>query len=485
MFAIRFRRWLLLVIACIGIFTGLIVAHYAACVSVWPIWIVLPVVLLTARKQNIATAIFLFVFCFGLGWWRGDIYMHYLAMHGSFHDQKVVIVGRATEDAVYGKQSQLEFSMDTLRAIEPKQVPLVGSLTIRGFGESMVYRGDEVQVYGKLYPTRGNNLASIGYAQLRVLRRDHSWVNDLRRRFASGMLSALPEPAASFGLGLLIGQRNTLPEDISTQLQAVGLTHVIAVSGYNLTIIVMTCRRLFIHRSKFQATAVCLGLIGLFLLLTGLSPPIVRAGVISVISIGLWYYGRELRPVPLLLLAAAATAFANPLYLWGNVSWYLSFLAFFGVLVLAPLLTRRLMGAKEPHMLLGIVIESICANMAVMPYVLYVFGATSLVSLPANLLVVPCIPLAMLLATVAGLVGWLLPAAAGWFALPAKVLLTYLLDVASILSRVPHAFVQGIGFSAWQLAASYICLVVLCIVLWVKIGKRGIVTEKKQRAEGV
>src|SRR5690606_1903143 len=149
-----------------------------------------------------------------------------------------------------------------------------------------------------------------------------------------------------FGMGLLVGVRNTLPEETSEQLRHVGLTHIIAVSGYNLTVIVMACRRLLAKRSKFQTTFACLALIGVFLLLTGSHPPIVRAAVISVLSIGAWYYGRKVKPLVILMVAAAITVLANPVYLWSSVSWWLSFLAFFGVLVLAPLVAKRLIGNR-------------------------------------------------------------------------------------------------------------------------------------------
>ena len=406
--------------------------------------------------------------------------MRYQAMHASFHYQKVTLQGRATEDAVYGQRYQLTFSMSNVEAVAPRHAALVGNVTVRGFGESAVYRGDLVRVTGKLYPTRGNNLASVSFAQLRVIERGSSKIDEVRRLFAAGMQSALPEPAASFGLGLLLGQRSTLPEHTQEELRHTGLTHIIAVSGYNLTIIVMACRRLFMNHSKFQATAACLLLIGVFLLMTGSSPPIVRASIISVLSIAVWYYGRAFKPVVLLLLAAAATVLMNPFYLWGNVSWYLSFLAFFGVLVLAPLVTRRLWDNKEPKVLAGILVESACASVAVLPYILYIFGEVSLVSLLANLCVIPFIPFAMLLALVAGLAGVLAPALASWLAWPANMLLTYMLDVASILSRVPHAFIERIGFSLPAMLVGYAVLVLLCAVLWLKTRqKHGIITDKK------
>jgi len=79
----------------------------------------------------------------------------------------------------------------------------------------------------------------------------------------------------------------------------------------------------------------------------GTSASIVRAAVISVLTLAAWYYGRAIRPLLLLLLAAAVTAYANPVYLWADISWYLSFLAFFGILVLGPLVTSRLYGERS------------------------------------------------------------------------------------------------------------------------------------------
>lgn len=475
----KVRRWVMVVACCLAVFGGVVLARHAELADARLLWLVVPLVLLSLRRHNLVTLLFLTLLFFGIGWGRGTEYMHKLAVHQTLHYQKVTLVGQAREDAVYGKRYQLEFSLGNIEVAQPERTPLVGGLTIRGFGEAAVYRGDIVQVTGKLYPARGNNLGSISFAELKVLERDTSWINDLRRKFAAGMQSALPEPVASFGLGLLIGQRSTLPDTNAEELRQAGLTHIIAVSGYNLTIIVLACRRLFAKRSKFQATFACLALIGLFLLITGSSPPIVRAAVISAITLAAWYYGRNIKALVLLLCAAAITATANPIYLWGNVSWYLSFLAFFGVLVLAPLVAKRLIGDREPKVFTGIIIESACASLCVAPYILYTFGEMSLVSLPANLLVIPFIPVAMLLALVAGVAGLLLPMFAGWFALPAKLLMTYMLDIASVLARVPHAFVANIGFSLMAMLSAYALLGFLCLVLWGKTkGKYGILTDK-------
>lgn len=471
-FSCRLRRSTLVIGICLALCAGVAWARLFRLEDAWMLWLAVPFALISLRRHNLLTLILLAVVCFGVGWWRGTAYVQQLDVHQSLHYQKVTVMGRVTDEAIYGKNGQLEFVLTNVQLVEPEASPLVGNLTARGFGERMMYKGDIAKVTGKLYPSLGNSLANISFANIEVVERGTSQIDEFRRRFAAAMQSSLPEPAASFALGLLIGQRTTLPEATSDQLRQVGLTHIIAVSGYNLTVLVLACRRLLAGHSKFQATAACIGLIALFLLITGSNPPIVRAGIISVIGIAAWYYGREIKALVLLLVGATITVVANPIYLWSSVSWYLSFLAFFGVLVVAPLIVKRFLGDKEPSMLTGVLIETSCANVLVLPYVLYIFGEMSLVSLPANLLVVPFIPLAMILGLIAGLAGLLLPVLAGWLAWPATMLLTYMLDIAGLLSRVPHAFISQINFSLPAMLVAYVLLGFVTLVLWSKTRRR-------------
>ena len=108
-----------------------------------------------------------------------------------------------------------------------------------GFGESAIYRGGRISVTGIFQPGRGSYIAWMSYSQLDIVASSQSIVYSATRHFAAGIQSTLPAPQASFGLGILIGQRDTLPENTSKILSMIGLTHIIAVSGYNLTILLM------------------------------------------------------------------------------------------------------------------------------------------------------------------------------------------------------------------------------------------------------
>jgi competence protein ComEC len=442
-------------LGCAGFLVGLVVARRHVPVSGW---MVLPVLLLAAvliKRRTISVAMVFGLAGLLLGVWRGDVYLHRLQPYHTLALQKVEFDATANVDAIYGKNSQLSFVVRDVTFTYPQRVQVPGTIKIGGFGETMVYRGDHVHISGELFPTRGASQATVGYAELHVISHAQSPLDTLRRKFVAGIQSALPEPLASFGLGLLVGQRNTLPDVVTQAILMVGLTHIIAVSGYNLTILLEASRRVFGNRSKLLSTAAALVMIFGFLLIAGTSASIVRAAVISILGLAAWYYGRSVRPLLLILLAAAGTTYANPVYLWADISWYLSFLAFFGIMVLGPLVTAKLYGEKEPPMLLAIVIESLCAEVMTLPIILYIFGQMSLVSLLANMLVVALIPLGMLLSLIAGLAGMLIGNVAGWFAWPARILLTYMLDVVNLLSRIPHVFQQNRYLSAVDMTLCY------------------------------
>ena len=443
-------------------------------------WWCVPYAILVAvslRRHGLVLLMALGLLAGLLGVARGTTYVYKRAVYQRLAGQQVVLVGSAMDDAVYGRHSQMSFDMRDAQTLQPVRAPLLGSLQIAGFGATMIYKGDVVKVQGKLFPTRGNSQARISYATLTVLSHHTSPIDTVRRQFAAGVQSALPEPVASFALGILVGQRNTLPTDISEQFTMVGLTHIIAVSGYNLTIIMKAMAQTLQKRSKYQYLLGSCLLVGLFLLLAGSSPSLVRASVVCGLGLAAWYYGRTLHPVVLLLVAAAITVVANPLYAWGNVSWMLSFLAFFGVLVVGPIITKRLYGTREPKLIASIVLESLAAEMMTLPYVLCIFGQMSLVATIANVLVVALVPLAMLLGLCAGLAGMFVAPLAGWIAWPGKLLMTYMLDVAHLLSKVPHAFLRDIVFPWPYMLVCYALMAVILWIAWRKARQNGIITD--------
>lgn len=402
-----------------------------------------------------------------------------LAEYQELAHHKLTYLVVADNDAVYGKNAQLSFDSHNI-VVESTGQKLTGKVGVSGFGLNAVYGGDTVRITSSLYRSGGSYQAKLSYAQMELVSHHPTLVAELRRNFQAGMQSALPEPLASFAMGLLVGQRNTLPADVSQTLLMVGLTHIIAVSGYNLTILLRASKRTLGKRSKRQAALLSLGLIAVFLLFAGSSASIVRAAIVSVLSIAAGYYGRQFKPLVLLLLAAAITAWMSPFYVWTDISWYLSFMAFFGVMVLAPAIIVRFPMRVQQSLPVTIALESLCAEAMTLPYILHIFGQMSLVGILANVLIAAFVPIAMLLSLVAGIAGMLIPSIAGWFALPARFVLTYMLDIADVLSRIPHVFIQNLALSLSMMLGLYVLVGFVSLSVWNKTKhlERGTITDR-------
>lgn len=443
---------------------GIGAAAYLPPLNPFYCWLMGLVMLIQLRRRSLIALLLVIGFGLSLGWWRGSLYQTQLQQYRSYYYQNVSLSVRAAEDGVYGRNGQLTFTANSIGL--PDGSRPAGKVQVSGFGLNAVFQGDELLVSGKLYPTVGAAQARLSFARLQLIKHHPSPINELRRNFAAGLYSALPEPQASFALGLLIGQRATLPEEVKQDLRMVGLTHIIAVSGYNLTIILHASSGLLAHRSKRLSLLLSLGLITAFLLLTGLSASIVRAAIVSTLAIWAGYYGRTFRPLNLIMLAAAITALANPFYVWTDAGWYLSFLAFYGVLVVAPAVMYRFRRHLKQSLLTIVAVESLCAEIMTLPYVLHVFGQMSFVGLLANVLVVALVPWAMLLSAVAGIGGMLWAGLAGWISWPATIVLSYILMTAQLLAGLPHAFADNLGFGfGWMILfyAMLVCWIQLMI----------------------
>ena len=402
--------------------------------------------------------------------------MRKLDAYTPYYGHVLTIHVRAAQDAVCGSRSQLSFDGQNVTLSDGTK--LAGKVAVSGFGVNAIFQGDEIEVTAKLRLGYGSKQVTLGFAKLSVIRHHNSVVAEIRRKFAAGMQTALPEPLGSFAKGLLLGQRATLPASVKQDLLMVGLTHIIAVSGYNLTIMLQASKKLFAKQSKRLTTWFSLVLIAMFLLLAGSSASIVRAAIVSTISIATSYYGRSINPLNLISLAAVITAYANPFYVWSDISWYLSFLAFFGVMVVAPLVSERLPLRRKDSVIVAVGIESISAEIMSLPIVLFTFGQMSLIGLPANMLVVALVPLAMLLSTIAGLAGMLASQLAGWIAWPAKLLLSYMLDISHVLAGLPHIFAQNLALSLTQMLLWYAGTVGLITALWYRTKtKSAIITD--------
>lgn len=317
--------------------------------------------------------------------------------------------------------------------------PIAGELRVKSLVGN-AREGYRVQVHGKVMPSLGKASSAISYAKVTVVSTQQDLFVQAKSEFSKGVRRALPEPAASFVLGILIGARSTLPKDLQDTMALIGLSHLVAVSGYNLTIITLAIQRILGKRWQWAGLVITLWLIVAFVILTGASASIVRAGIMSTLFLLATYYGRRLDVLTCLVLGIIVTLGWNPGYIT-DLGWQLSFSALGGIVLLTPAVQTFV--PKRFGVIGEIAAVSIAAQLATMPLIAFAFGSLSVVAPLANVLVLPLVPLLMFVGFVVGVAGMLLPASAFALSWPIAWFVEALLDVMRYLGGIPRASMQG------------------------------------------
>lgn len=475
-----------------GIGLSLLVETSVFSEVLWPILAlsILPVVFYKQKRWMIILSILAGLL---LGLWRGSVQRVELSPYTNFMNQNVVIQARISEDPDIGFSGESKLKLVDAK-ISDQVLP--GQIWVSTHAKDITLRrSDTVVMEGKLRPGFGTFPASMTFAKvIDVLSGDNSdLARDLRDDFGDSLSKSITGTAHDLGMGILAGQKTALPADISEAFRIAGLTHIVVASGYNLTILIRFARRIFAKVSRLAALlGGALSALG-FAMVTGFSPSMMRAVLVAGLSLLAWYFGRKFHPVILLLFVAGLTALINPSYLWGDAGWYMSFLAFAGVIILKPLITAYFWDEKAPiesrtlldlaqrktelrtwlvskiYSLRDIVLETLSAQILVAPLIAFMMGNFAPYGLLSNILVLPLVPLTMLLTFIAGIAGILAPNIAETIGLPAQFLLDYIISVAEKVSQLPGAL-QEVNFSLSYFVLSMIALLILMFYLRYKTG---------------
>jgi len=312
-------------------------------------------------------------------------------------------------------------------------------------------------------------IVSTGAQRGRII---HRFLSDFKRRFEANIDRVVPDPHAAFLKGIVLGERESLSRELREELRKTGTTHVIALSGYNITLVSEFLISLLILATlPFTISFwVAAALIVLFVMMTGASPSVVRAGIMGILALTAQRVGRRYSMTNALAFAATGMVIVNPALLRFDAAFQLSFLATMGLVYLAPrtelLVERirnriaRLWQRKEDLPPLGIIpyhqgpqekplflfkktlVETLAAQLMVLPLLIAIFGQVSLISPLTNVLILMAVPYTMTLGFITGFLGFLfepLSQVSGWIS---WVLLEYQLRVIGVFAKVPAASVK-------------------------------------------
>jgi competence protein ComEC len=256
----------------------------------------------------------------------------------------------------------------------------------------------------------------------------------LADRFEQALERALPEPESSLAAGLLLGGDGRLPAETKDDFRAAGLAHIVAVSGYNISIIagyLLLIGIVFFLPRRKAALFAFFGTLA-FVFVSGAPPSAVRAiGMASVLILA-WLFGRRYASLHALLFAAAVMLAFDPLIIRHDLGFLLSFAATAGIILASPPIARVL--RRIPFFLkifLEALLLTVAAELFILPIIFANFGHFSLAAFPANAILLPLVPIAMLLSFLAGVAGMLSGTLGTAFGFPAYVSLHVIISGAA------------------------------------------------------
>jgi competence protein ComEC len=372
-------------------------------------------------------------------------------------DLEAQVGARVTLNGYVTEEPEVKASGEKLIMIIQK-----GVYVLVNAGSAGVDYGDKIAVTGKLerpenfltdqgkvfdyinYLRKDGILYTISFPKIKIISRGNGSplqanLFKLKQKFIERVNYAIAPPESTLMGGLILGEKSSFDESLRKSFIDTGTIHMVALSGYNVTIVADWVMKFFSFLSAAMSFYLGIITIILFILMTGSTSTAIRAGIMAVLALFARQTGRNYDAGRILVLAAAGMVFFNPLLLVYDVSFQLSFIATVAVIFVAPRIEKYFQKVPEQFGMRDIVSVTSAAYLFVAPFILYKMGSLSLVAIPANILILPLVPLTMLFGFITGFLGLIWKFLAIPFGYLSYILLQYELSIVKIFSKFSFA----------------------------------------------
>ncbi|MBI2251396.1 MAG: DNA internalization-related competence protein ComEC/Rec2, partial [Armatimonadetes bacterium] len=262
-----------------------------------------------------------------------------------------------------------------------------------------------------------------------------------RENIIKNSLKLLPDLQSSELLSsIILGEKSNLPRNLEKSFIVTGTLHLLAASGLNVAVLILFCMtmgKLFNLSAKISSF-IAIPIIIFYTLAAGADPSIVRAAIMGILALMALILNREKEIVHFIFLSALLILFFKPFWLF-EVSFQLSYLAVLGIIYLAPLIEEKI--SFLPKVIKTSLAISLGAQIFVSPLLAYYFNQLSLISLLANLILVPIAEILLPLGILMGNLGIIYLPLAYPLAFLNFLLIKILIKLLYILSSIPLAFI--------------------------------------------
>jgi len=266
---------------------------------------------------------------------------------------------------------------------------------------------------------------------------------DFKNLFVEKIKLVLPNKEESaLGAGILITGKENLSKKTLNDFKRSGLIHMVVLSGFNVSIVAQVIIAILSSLPKMIAgTFGSVGII-LFCIMVGGGATVVRSLIMSLIAIWSKVFNKNSTALEAVLIAGGLMIIQNPIIIVGDPSFQLSFACTLGLILLGNSSKYFFSFVPETFGLREIVSSTIAVQIFVLPLLLKFSGAISVYSVFANIIVVPCIPFAMLAVFIAGALCFISIDLASIFAFVSHTMLAYILFVVRYISGLDSAMLE-------------------------------------------
>lgn len=277
----------------------------------------------------------------------------------------------------------------------------------------------------------------------------YSAIIEIKKKFTANIFLLIPSPEAGLLEGLIIGGSGKLSKEVQDNFSRTGMTHIVAVSGYNITIVAQYLMLLGIFLGLWRRQAFWFAVLGIwiFIMMTGFPASAIRAGAMGTLLLWVIKNGRLANAQNAILCSAVIMLFWNPLLLRYDIGFQLSFLATLGIVYFYPIFEEysRKKLQKVPEIiffLAEILFLSLSAQIFVLPIILFNFQTLSVISPLANILILPILPITMLLGFLAVMASFIFYPLAIFFSWLAYLPLRYEVLTINYLANLKYSFLE-------------------------------------------
>jgi competence protein ComEC len=406
------------------------------------------------------------------------------------NSQSVTVSGRVIESPRLTRNNRIQFWLKADRVWDDnrKIKPVTGKLyvTIPPLKNIEIYPDLSLSVKGTLYrPTTPRNSHSFNFkyylrqqgafAGLQgkevylVGKQEKPWLSwwQVRQRIVASQREFLGTPKGELLSSMVLGSKAVdLSYDLRDRFTMVGLAHVFAASGFQVSLLLELVLKL--TKNYSSKSQLIIGLIVLFsyLCLTGIQPSIARATVMGIGVLIAMVSDRKIRPLGALLVAAILLLLVNPIWIW-DLGFQLSFLATLGLIVTVPYLIQKM--DWLPPTIADLIAIPLAAFFWTTPLLMYVFKTISFICIPVNIVSAPLVTLISLGGMVSAAFGVIIPVVGSSIAYLFYYPIELFIWIVNWFASLPYSHFAVGQISLITLMIIYILFVVVwTVIFWQK-----------------